>query len=194
MKLFSAHFLIFLILSVLLHAPSRAVAAPPPPAVSAQSAILVEAVTGRVLFEKNPDTIMYPASMTKMMSCILALGLSDPGDVVYVSERAGNTEDTRLSAGEALYMDDMLKLLMLVSDNGAAVAVAEHIAGSVENFAQMMTERARESGAISTRFMNPNGLPDPAHVSTARDMASIARYCWRDARFRELAGMLQANV
>lgn len=161
-----------------------------PPDISAEAAILVEAGTGRVLYEKNADRLMYPASMTKIMTCVLALeeGRNRP-DSVRVSERAADVEATELLAGDVLSSDELLLAMMMESDNGAASALAEAMAPSIEDFATRMTEKAVQIGAGQTRFDNANGMPSPRHVSTARDMMKIARYAWTIPEFRRIVGM-----
>ena len=160
------------------------------PAIAASSAILVEASTGRVVYEKNADEVRPPASMTKMMTCILGLENMRPRTVITVSPRAALTEDSALCLQPAEQVDaeNLLLGMMTVSDNGAAVAVAEHMDGSVESFARRMNEKAKEIGCKDTTFQNPNGLPNDRHLSTARDMARIAAYCMRNPSFRDLVG------
>lgn len=160
------------------------------PEVTAQAAILVEASTGRVLYEKNADMQEYPASMTKMLTCLLALENGNLDSTVVVSPTAAATEDSELGleAGDAIRLSELLTGMMLESDNAAAVAVAEHLAPSIPAFAEQMNAKARELGARQTHFMNPNGLPDADHYSTARDMMRIARYAMRNSLFRRIVG------
>lgn len=156
--------------------------------ITADAAILIEASTGRVIYQKNADEHMYPASTTKMMTAILALERANMNDVVTVSSRAAMVEDTDLEIGDRLLMRDMLALLMLRSDNGAAAAIAEHMASSEAAFAAEMNKKAKSLDAKSTNFMNPHGLPDTRHFSTAHDLARIAQYGMRNKAFRELVG------
>ena len=158
------------------------------PVITADSAILVEAVTGRVVYEKNADKRRPPASMTKMMTCILALENMGVRDLVTISPNAAMTEDSALSLQPAEQLDaqNLLLGMMMVSDNGAAVALAEHMDGSVQNFAQRMNEKAKKIGCTDTNFANPNGLPNENHFSTARDMARISAYCMRNQEFRDM--------
>ena len=164
-------------------------ALPAPPRITAEAAILVEASTGRVIYEKNADRLMYPASMTKMVTCLLALeqwkDLSAP---VTVGPEAASTEYTWMAEGDVLTMRELLMALMMESDNGAAVAVAEAMtpSRSVAEFAASMTQKAWLIGAKNTQFANPNGLPDIRHVTTARDMMKIARYGWTNKEFRRI--------
>ncbi|MBO6236192.1 MAG: D-alanyl-D-alanine carboxypeptidase [Schwartzia sp.] len=168
---------------------SFAASLPKPPTITAEAAILVEASTGRVIYEKNADRLMYPASMTKMVTCLLALeqwkDLSAP---VSISPTAAATEGTELTEGETATMRELLMALMMDSDNGAAVAIAEAMTPTKDamEFAANMTQKAWLIGAKQTQFANPNGLPDIRHVSTARDMMKIARYGWMNPEFRRI--------
>ncbi len=179
-------FILFFILCICSGLPSAAAE----PQVSAEAAILVEASTGRVLYEKNADTQEYPASMTKMMTCILALENGRLDGSVTISPAAAATEysELGLEAGDKIRLSELLTGMMLESDNAAAVAVAEQLASSVPAFAAQMNAKARELGARQTNFMNPNGLPDDSHYSTARDMMYIARYGMRNPLFRQIVG------
>lgn len=166
-----------------------AAALPKPPEITAEAAILVEASTGRVIYEKNADRLMYPASMTKMMTCLLALEQwKDLAAPVTVGPEAAATEGTDLVEGDTTSMHELLMALMMESDNGAAVAVAEAMtpSHSAAEFAANMTQKAWMIGAKKTQFANPNGLPDVQHVSTARDMMKIARYGWANKEFRRI--------
>lgn len=156
-----------------------------PPDVKASAAILVDAVSGQVLFEKSADAQRQPASTTKIMTAILLLENTQPDEVIVADKQAAETEGSSLNlkSGERVTAHDMLYALMLRSANDGCVAVAEHIAGSEARFAEMMTERAREIGATRTVFRNCNGLPMPGHVSTARDLATLARFASRYPEF-----------
>ncbi len=150
----------------------------PLPNVTAISAILIDAKTGHIIYERDAEKKMYPASTTKMMTLITALEYGKLGDIVTVGENAYGAEGSTmwLERGEMLSLRDLLFGMMAVSGNDAAIAVAEHIAGTPEKFAEQMTKRARELGARNTNFTNPNGLPDEKHFTTARDLAILAAY------------------
>lgn len=150
----------------------------PAPNVSARAAILVDCATGQVLYEKDADRRLPPASTTKIMTSILLLENTRPDDVIVADEKTALTEETsiHLKPGERISAHDVLYALLLRSANDACVAVGHHIAGSDAKFVEMMNAKAREIGATSTTFNNPNGLPDPKHLTTARDLALIARY------------------
>ena len=164
--------------------------APEPPQIIADSAILVEASTGRVLYEKNADQVRQPASLTKMMTGILGWENLSPSDEIEVSQNAAYTEyaSLRLEPGDRTNALDLLAGTIIVSDNAGAVAVAEKIAGSSYAFAQMMNAKAEEIGCENTHFANPHGLPNLNNVSTARDLAKIAMYGMRMPQFRETVG------
>ena len=129
--------------------------------ITAASAILIEASTGRVLYEKAADVPRFPASTTKMMTCVLAIEEGDLSSIVTVSRTAAETEDTEVGAGDRFILAELVAEMMLRSDNGAAVAIAEDLAGSVGSFAAHMNEKAKAIGAKDTHFVNPNGCPIP---------------------------------
>ena len=166
------------------------------PVVSAQAAILIDASTGRVVWEKNADVQHYPASMTKIMTCLLALHALQMHDLVPISAAAANTESVPLGlqAGEQLEADELIHGMMMESDNGAAVALAEKVSGSVPAFAQRMNDQAEKLGMTHTHFNNPNGLTDHNHYSTARDMAKLARYAMEQRNFRNIVCQPQMLV
>lgn len=176
--------------------PVSAFAAPGPLNLSAKSAILMVASTGEVLYEKNAQKQQYPASTTKMMTIITALEDGKLNDMVTTSANAANTEGSSmyLRADERLRLVDMLYGVALVSGNDAAVAVAEHLDGSVDRFAKRMTAKAHAIGAVRTNFRNPSGLPDPKHYSTAYDLARIAAYGYKNPRFAEIVGATYKKI
>ena len=146
------------------------------PAISAKSAILVDAASGRVLFAQNVDTRRPVASTTKFMTCLLALEHASLDESVTVSARAAGTEGSSmyLKAGETLTMEALLYGLMLASGNDAAEAAAEHISGSRDAFVTLMNEKAAALGMKNTHFTDPSGLSEDAY-STASDMALLVR-------------------
>ncbi|MGI6424926.1 MAG: D-alanyl-D-alanine carboxypeptidase family protein [Tepidanaerobacteraceae bacterium] len=151
---------------------------PSPPTITAEAGILMDVSTGTVLYEKNAYTRMEPASITKVMTAILALEKGKLSDIVVTSKEPPLAEGTRiyLEEGEKLTLEQMLYGMMLNSGNDAAIAIAEHIGGSVQDFVKMMNDKAREIGAKNTTFVNPNGLTDEGHLTTAYDIALISRY------------------
>lgn len=140
-------------------------------------ACLINAVTGEVVFEKNAYEKSPMASTTKIMTALVALENSNPYDVVTMTGDAVRTagSSTYAKEGDKLYMEDVLYGLMLNSGNDAAEAIAQTVSGSSEEFAKLMNERAKKCGANNTSFINPSGLPDEAHYTTAYDMALIAK-------------------
>lgn len=151
----------------------------------AQSAVLMDADSGRILFEKNGMEQRPMASTTKIMTCILALELADLDSVVEISEYASAQPKVRLGMhkGQKFFLRDLLYSLMLESHNDTAVAIAEHISGNVELFAEVMNRKAKEIGLEHTHFVTPNGLDGEdehgIHSTTAADLASLMRYCIR---------------
>ena len=166
------------------------------PKVLADSAILVEATTGRIIWEKNPDIEREPASMTKMLTCVLALEELDPFDEIIMNQAAVFAEDNTLSwsTNDLISAKDMITAVMLVSENGGAIALAQKISGSTESFADVMNDKARDIGCKNSHFANPNGLPNPNHYSTAADMARIAVYCMKNATFREIVNTRRTTI
>lgn len=159
--------------------------------VSAQSAILMEQESGRVLFEKDAHTQLRIASITKIMTAILAIESGMMDEKVTVSSNAFGTEGSSLylRLGEKLTLEDLVYGLMLRSGNDAAVAIAEHVGGSLEGFVYLMNEKAKEIGMDKTVFNNPHGLDDhEEHYSTSYDMALLSRYAMNNETFRKISG------
>lgn len=151
-------------------------------AKNSETAILIEASTGKILFEKEKDKKMVPASMTKIMTMLLAMEAIENGkinleDEVLISKRAQSMGGTQIyvEAGSNVKVIDLLKGIGIASANDAAVAIAEKIGGTVENFVNMMNERARVLGCKNTTFKNPHGLDEEGHLTTAYDMSLMAR-------------------
>ena len=154
-----------------------------PEELYAQSAVLMDADSGRVLFEKNGMEQRPMASTTKILTCILVLEKAGLGETAEVSRNAASQPKVHLGvrAGEKYYVQDLLYSLMLESHNDAAVILAEHVGGSLEGFAALMNEKAKEIGCADSHFITPNGLDEEdeegAHSTTAADLAKIMRYC-----------------
>lgn len=165
-----------------------------PPEISAENAILIDADTGRVLYEKNADEKAYPASTTKIMTSLIAIEkleeLKSPLDqeVLIPSDAAGiEGSSIYLEAGEKVRIIDLIYGAMLRSGNDAATALAIIIGGSEEEFVRLMNERASEMGLEDTNFTNPTGLFDENHYTTARDLATISKISIKNGTFREVS-------
>lgn len=158
------------------------------PNVKAKGAVLIEQESGRVLYEQNAYTPLPMASTTKIMTCILAIEEGKLDDVVTASKRAHSAPPVKLhlKVGEKQRLGDLLYALMLQSDNDVAVAIAEHIGGSVEHFCEMMTEKAQSIGAEHTSFKTPNGLDAEGHYASAYDMALIGAYALKNPTFMKI--------
>ena len=165
-----------LLCAALLPLPVLSEASGSAPSVSAGGAILIEASSGRVLYEKNADGQFEPASTTKIMTAILAIESGDLDRIVTVSKRAAGTEGSSLylKEGETLPLRELIYGLMMQSGNDAAIAIAEAVAGSAEAFVERMNEKARSLGLVKTQFQNPNGLHAEGHHTTARELCAIA--------------------
>ncbi|MBB6677905.1 D-alanyl-D-alanine carboxypeptidase [Cohnella lubricantis] len=159
------------------------------PTVQSEAAVLIDAQSGNMLYALQPDESLYPASITKIVTGIIALETTEPDEIVTVSKEARYEDGTRiyLAEGEQVTMEKLLYGLLMNSGNDAATAIAEHIDGSKEKFAERMNQFVREKiGVTHTTFKNPSGLPDPEHVTTASDMAKIARYAMQNETFRKI--------
>lgn len=162
-----------------------------PKQLHAQSAVLMDADSGRVLYGKEENQIRPMASTTKIMTCILALEEMEKNQMVTISDYAAEQPKVHLGvqSQERYYLKDLLYSLMLESHNDSAVAIAEGIAGSVESFADRMNRKAKELGCNHTYFVTPNGLDDSdeegTHSTTARDLAVIMRYCMMQSPMKE---------
>ena len=174
--------------------PVLAEEAPKENELYAKAAVLLDGESGRILYSKNGQKILPMASTTKIMTCILALENAGLQEEVTVSGEAASQPQVRLGirTGQVFAMEDLLYALMLESDNDVAVAVAEHVGGSVEGFAELMNQKAKELGAARTNFVTPNGLDAAGHHTTAADLARILRYCLKESpqkeKFLEITG------
>ncbi len=156
----------------------------------AASAVLIEASTGKVLYAKAAHEKLPMASTTKVMTAILTIEHCALSEMATVSREAYGTEGSSiyLELEEKISVEDLLYGLMLASGNDAAVTLAIHVAGSVEAFAQLMNEKAKEIGALNTNFVTPNGLHDGAHYTTAYDLALISAYALKNETFQTIVG------
>lgn len=166
----------------------------------AHAAVLMDADSGRVLFEKNGDEVLANASTTKILTCIIALEIGNLEDVVTASEEAAAQPKVHLGmqVEEQFVLRDLLYSLMLESHNDSAVAIAEHVAGSVEEFANLMNRKAEELGCEDTYFITPNGLDavdeNGSHSTTATDLARIMSYCITKSPMKEAFLMITGTA
>jgi D-alanyl-D-alanine carboxypeptidase (penicillin-binding protein 5/6) len=158
-----------------------------PPKLTAKSAILIDAKTGNVLFEKKADAKHFPASCTKIVTALLAIENLGPDDIVTVAPEASGVEGSSvgLVPDEEVRAEDLFYAALLESGNDAATALAVGVDGSVEKFADHMNERVAQLGLTHSHFVNPHGLDDPEHYTTARDLAFIAQEAMRNENFRK---------
>ncbi|MBN8233807.1 D-alanyl-D-alanine carboxypeptidase [Halobacillus kuroshimensis] len=164
---------------------------PDSPDILSESAIVMEANTGKVIYEKDADREMYPASLTKIATAIYALENGDPEDQVTVSEEARNTGGSSvfLMEGEQVSLKKLVQGLLINSGNDAGTAIAEHMSGSVDSFSEDLSVFLQEKvGTEKTHFTNPHGLYDGQHTTTARDLALITQYAMQNETFMEIFG------
>ena len=172
--------------------PAAAIdAAAQPPEINAKAAMLIELNSGEILYEKDADAKIYPASLTKIMTCLLTLENSTLGETVTISQTAfdglGDFSSTAgLVAGESMSMENLLYSMMISSGNEACNAAAEHVFGSTDAFVAKMNERAAQLGCTGTNFANTHGLHDENHYTTARDIAIITREALKNNTFRTI--------
>ncbi|RXZ76904.1 D-alanyl-D-alanine carboxypeptidase [Paenibacillaceae bacterium] len=171
-------------------------AAAPKISTNAHASALIDVESGRLLHEENGDERNKIASLTKIMTAIVAIEHGDLADVVKVGKRAAGKEGSSiyLKVGEEMSLGHMLYGLMLRSGNDAATAIAEHVGGSEEGFVHMMNEKAEWLGLQNTHFMNPHGLDHEDHYSSANDMAQLTAYAMRNESFREIVKTRVKNV
>lgn len=160
-----------------------------PSDITGEAAILIDGNTGETLFEKNIHKQMYPASTTKILTGILAIEMGNFDKIVTVDDKTPYEIDgthIALEPGEKVSFKDLLYSTLLRSSNDTAVVLANTISGSVENFSELMNSKAKEIGARNSNFINPNGLHDEKHLSTAYDLAMIAKHAMNNEQFREI--------
>ena len=166
------------------------------PEVEATTAILIDSKTGEVLFSKNENVQLTPASMTKIMTALLAIENLDMDTVVTIDDETPYTEGNiiYMHKGEKFTVEQLLKAMLVTSANDCAVALAKTMSGTIKDFSNLMNGKAKELGAKNTNFVNPNGLDDKGHVSTAYDMAMIAKEAMKNETFREIVAMTSYTV
>lgn len=167
------------------------------PVITGEAGLVMDMKNGQILYGKNIDKPrMYPASTTKILTALIAIKYSSLDEMVSVSSRAVMPGGSAigLQPGEQLLLRDLLYAVMLSSANDGAAAVAEHIGGSIEGFAELMNSEARSLGAKNSHFTNPHGMPDPEHYTTARDLAVIARAAMQNPEFKKIAGTYHYRI
>lgn len=169
---------------------------PKPPPIHAKAAILVDAADGQVLYAHNPDLKLPMASCTKIMTALVFCERVPDNAVIVASKRAASTPQCsmHLKVGERITAHDLLCALLLRSANDGAIAAAEKAAGSVEAFVALMNQKAAQLGCKNTHFMNPHGLTQKGHYTSARDLSIIARAAIQVPRIREVVGLTKAVI
>lgn len=163
----------------------------PPPQLKSEAAILIDSNSGRVLYEKEADKRLYPASTTKIMSAILALENLNLNDTVVASQEAVESipvggSNIGILPGEQLTVEQLLYGMLVASANEACNVIAEYMSGSVDEFVVQMNQKAQELGMTNTKYLNTHGLHSPEHYTSARDLATLTRYAMRNEKFREM--------
>lgn len=188
-----------LIACVYLLSSTRVYAIESAPAIEAESAILIDASTGAILYEKNAYAKQFPASITKIMTALLVQESCEMNEIVTFSHNAvygieRGSSNIGIDENETLTVEECLYALMLASANEVALGLAEHVAGSVDAFVERMNEKAEELGCKSTHFVNPNGLPDEQHFTSAYDMGLIARAFFSNENLSKISGTATYHI
>jgi D-alanyl-D-alanine carboxypeptidase (penicillin-binding protein 5/6) len=158
--------------------------------LSGEGAILIDVDSSEVLYEKNGNSKFFPASTTKIMTAILAIENSNLNDIVTIDQEVVDLTDgshIALEPGEELTLEQLLHALLIQSANDAALGIAKHTSGSIDKFVALMNAKAKELGAVNTNFVNPNGLHDESHYTTAYDLALITRYAMKNETFKTIS-------
>lgn len=169
------------------------------PEISADAAILIDSSSEKVLYSKNENQKMYPASTTKILTAILTIENCNLNDVVTVPYEAISSITSgysvaALQAGEQLTVEQLLQVMLVHSANDAANVLAFHVSGSIENFANLMNNKVSELGLTNTHFTNPSGMHDENHYTTAHDLAIIMKYCMKNDTFRSLSSLKYCTI
>lgn len=169
------------------------------PEISADAAILIDSSSEKVLYSKNENQKMYPASTTKILTAILTIENCNLNDVVTVPYEAISSITSgysvaALQTGEQLTVEQLLQVMLVHSANDAANVLAFHVSGSIENFANLMNNKVSELGLTNTHFTNPSGMHDENHYTTAHDLAIIMKYCMKNDTFRSLSSLKYCTI
>lgn len=162
--------------------------------LSAESWMLIDDSTGMVISQKYANEPQYMASLTKMMTCLLALENGNMADTVEITKDVFINRDSRVRLGERYLLGNLIYEMMLQSDNDAAYAIAKHLAGDTLKFCGIMNKKAAYIGMSNTHFANPNGMPNNNNYSTACDLIRLARYSMRDSAFATVVGTAYKDV
>ena len=181
------------------HLPYKTLGGITAPLITAEGAIVMDADNGAILYQKNMDTPYFPASITKIMTCLLAVENCSLSETVTMSNEAvfgidRTSSNVGLDVGQKISMEEAVLCVMLASANEAASAIAEHVSGSISEFTDLMNERAEELGCTNTHFANANGLPNEDHYISPHDMAQIAKAFNDNDTCRRLASMRTYDV
>ena len=162
--------------------------------LSAEAWMLVDDSTGFVISQKNADEKRFFASITKTMTCLLALENGNMSDSLFITDDVFISKDSRVRLGDGYQLGNLVYEMMLVSDNDAAYAIAKHIGGDTLTFCDMMNQKALYLGMDSTHFANPNGMPNNDNYSSASDLVRLMRYCMCDSAFAEIVGTAEKDL
>ncbi len=162
--------------------------------LTADAWMLIDDSTGYIISEKNADEPRPMASITKMMTCLLALENGQMGDTIEITQDVYIAKDSRVKLGDKYTMRNLIDEMMLVSDNDAAYALAKHLGGDTLRFYDMMNEKAAYLGMTNTHFANPNGVPNLNNYSTASDLVRLSRYSMRDSLFAAIVGTTEKDI
>ena len=162
--------------------------------LSAEAWMLVEDSTGFIISQKNADEKLFIASITKMMTCLLVLENGNLDDTVCITKDVFIVRDSWVKIGDSYRLGDLVYEMMMMSDNNAAYAIAQHIAGDTLTFYNMMNEKAQYLGMDSTHFASPNGMPNNDNYSSASDLVRLSRYCMCDSLFANIVGTAEKDI
>ncbi len=188
--------ILFVLLFILASFPVYGLYSPQNLELSSESAVVIDATSGDILYEKNSHKLMFPASTTKIMTAVLTLENTSINDKVIIDKETPFTDGSRIYVieDEEFTVEQLLHALLVGSANDVAVALAKHVSGSVEDFASLMNKRAKELGAMNTHFVNPNGLPHNDHITTAYDLAMIGKYAMTLPEFRKIVNTINYQI
>ena len=162
--------------------------------ITAEAWMLVDDSTGFIISQKNADQKLFIASITKMMTCLLALENGNMEDTLFITKDVYRTKDAWVRIGDGYQLGNLIYEMMMMSDNNAAYAIAKHIGGDTLTFYGMMNQKALYLGMDSTHFANPNGMPCDSNYSCAKDLIRLSRYCLCDSNFAKIVGTQEKDL